>query len=219
MSNSLTGKVYCSYGYNAANWIVGLGLEITSDIQEADVICFAGGQDIDTRFYGEPVGKYTGKPGERDIVEARDFKITQATGKKIVGVCRGGQLICALSGGSLIQDVNNHAGSDHSISTYDQTNLRVNSIHHQMMFPYTLPREDYQILAWSQRPLSDTYKNGWNKETFVPNHFKETEIVHFKKTKALAIQFHPEMMFRSRNYEITNNWVSDLFIKFYKNEL
>lgn len=216
--SSLKGKVYCSFGYNAANWIAGLGLEITSNIQEADVVCFAGGQDIDTRFYNEAVGRHTGRPGQRDIREQQDFNIAVETGKKVVGVCRGGQLICALSGGKLIQHVEGHH-SEHSISTYDETQLRVNSIHHQMMYPYDIPRTDYKVLAWSSRPLSSTYLDGHNRENWLPNYFKETEIVHFKKTRGLAIQFHPEMMYGNDRYKASNDWVAQLFTKFYHDEL
>lgn len=219
MTNS-KGKVYCSMGYSGvANWILPLGFEITKDIQEADLVAFAGGQDIDTGFYGEPRGRHTGRSGERDVIEKRDFLIALETGKKMVGVCRGAQLLCALSGGKLIQHVNSHAGNDHGLSTFDKRLFRVNSVHHQMMFPYTLPREEYKVLGWSNKPLSDVYLNGLNKEMWMPSFFKETEIVKFNKTNALAIQFHPEMMYRTNYYGATNSWLGDLFLNFYNNEL
>ncbi len=89
-TTNLIGKVYCSTGGSGVvNWILPLGFEITTDIQEADLVAFAGGQDIDSRLYKEAQGKYTGKAGERDRIEQRDFLIAQERGIKTVGVCRG----------------------------------------------------------------------------------------------------------------------------------
>lgn len=219
-SSEKSKKVYCSHGHTGvANWILPLGFELTSDITEADLVAFAGGQDIDTRFYGEGRGKYTGSPGERDRVEYRDFVIAKETGKKMVGICRGGQLLCALSGGSLIQHVTNHTGSEHTISTYDRGTFRVNSIHHQMFNPYTLDKKHFDVLAWTTKPLSNIYLNGSNNEIYKHPSFKETEIVRFKNTDSLAIQFHPEMMHRTQHYQPTNTWLNNLFLKFYNNEL
>lgn len=215
-----SAKIYCSAGYKSVvNWILPLGFQITDNIHEADVIAFGGGADIDTGFYNEPRGRHTNKPSERDTIEKRDFTFAVQNGKKMVGICRGAQLVCALSGGKLIQHVNNHAGPDHGMATFDRQLLKVNSLHHQMMFPYTLHREAYKILAWSNRFLSDTYLNGHNKENWLPTMFKETEVVNFLNTQSLAIQFHPEMMHRTTEYNAANTWLGDLFLKFYHNEL
>lgn len=129
-----------------------------------------------------------------------------------------GQLLCALSRGKLIQDVNNHFGK-HKIVTFDKKDLDVNSIHHQMMFPYDLDASEYTVLATVNDNRSSHYTNGFNKPVWVPQGFLEPEIIHFKTTDSLAIQFHPEMMFRSETYEETNKWMGELFMKFYKNEL
>lgn len=214
-------KIYGSDGHiGAGNWIIAQGFEPTDDIRDADVVVFGGGQDIDTAFYGEPKGYHTGGKTRRDQIEQNDFEIARRLGKKMVGICRGAQLLCALSGGKLIQHVAGHGGRDHGISTFDrQPPLVVNSIHHQMMYPYTLPTKDYKILGWATRPLSNTYLNGWNKEQWLPNSFKECEIVEFRNTNSLAIQFHPEMMYRSASYETTNNWLNDLFQKFINNSI
>lgn len=219
-------KIYGSAGYiGAANWILGMGHEATSDIREADVIVFGGGQDIDSGFYKEKKGMHTGRPGERDKREQTDFLIGKESGKKMVGICRGSQLVCALSGGKLIQHVEGHGGRDHAMSTYDrQPVMRVNSLHHQMMFPYTMPRKDYKILGWTTKPLSDVYLNGNNRDHWLPQSFKEPEIIKFNNSQSLGIQFHPEMMYhsyhsRDSGYDITNAWLVDLFNKFIHDEI
>lgn len=222
MTNS--NKVYCSYGYTGeSNWITPLGFEITHTIEEADVAIFGGGKDVDPGFYGEKRGPNTDSPSNRDKQEKLDFETVQALrkeGKKIksVGICRGGQLLCALSQGKLIQDVSNHHGR-HIIITMDKKELNVNSIHHQMMFPYDLDPKDYEILATVKKNLSSHYTNGFNKPIYVPEGFLEPEIIHFKNTDSLAIQFHPEMMFRNESYSESNKWMQELFMKFYNNTL
>ena len=219
-----SNKAYCSYGYTTeSNWIRPLGFEITHNLEDADVVVFGGGKDVDPGFYNEKVGPRTDSPSSRDKEERLDFLRVQelrAEGKKVktVGICRGGQLICALSNGKLIQDVSNHCGR-HSIITINKEELLVNSIHHQMMYPYNLNENDYTVIATVAKNRSSHYTNGFSKPVWLPEDFLEPEIIHFKNTDALAIQFHPEMMFRSQEYEETNKWMQELFMKFYNNEL
>jgi len=223
-SENYLGKIYCSYGYTSeANWIVPLGFTLTNNIDEANVVVFGGGKDIDPGFYGEKVGPRTNAPSNRDKKEKEDFEHVQELRKEgkeihVVGVCRGGQLICALSGGKLIQDVSNHCGN-HYMSTFDKQKLTVNSIHHQMMLPYNLEKSKYKILGWSTNNLSSVYENGFEKPIWLPSSFKELEVVLFKDTNGLAIQFHPEMMFRRSGDQPTVKWMQTIFLNFFNKEL
>lgn len=217
-------KVYGSFGHSGeANWIMPLGFEITSNILDADVVVFGGGKDVDPGFYNEKRGRTTDAPNERDRREKKDFELVQILRKegkiiKTLGICRGAQLLCALSGGALLQDVGNHCG-EHSLSTFDKKTLTVNSIHHQMMFPYRMDKKNYKILGWSTRNISSHYHNGWGKNRWLPAGFKELEIVYFTNTDSLGIQFHPEMMFRYDKYNETMNWLQQLFMRFFKSTL
>lgn len=219
-------KVYASYGHTGeTNWIVPLGFEQTQNIDQADVVVFGGGKDIDPGFYGEKVGARTDSPSNRDKKEKEDFDYVQRLRKegknvKIVGVCRGLQLICALSGGRLIQDVSNHCGN-HFMSTFDKQKIPVNSIHHQMIYPYNLEKDKYKILGWSTNNLSSRYLNGKDKSMWLPTNFKELEVVLFKDTAALGYQLHPEMLFSRKNAEWgpTVKWCQDIFLDFYNDKL
>lgn len=217
-------KVYCSFGHlGESNWIQALGFELTSNIEDADVVVFGGGKDIDPGWYNEKPGRRTDRPSERDRQEKKDFEKVQElrkNGKSIisVGVCRGAQLACALSGGELIQDVGNHGGYGHSISTFDKKEFKVNSIHHQMLYPYKMNRADYKILAWSTKNISSHYLNGWDKPKWLPNGFKEVEVAYFTKTHFLAIQSHPEMMLGNASYAETVKWMQDLFLTYYNEQ-
>lgn len=213
-------KVYGSYGHEGdANWIIPLGFEYTLDINEADVVVFGGGKDVDPGFYGEKRMSRTDSPSERDKREKEDFLAIQELRKKgknvlSLGICRGHQLLVALSGGELIQDVGNHHGS-HSIATFDKKKFTVNSIHHQMVFPYNMDRKDYKILAWSTENISSRYLNGMGKAKWLPVGFKEIEVIYLPKTHSIGYQSHPEMMFNNKSYKDTVSWMQELFMKAY----
>lgn len=180
-------------------WIEAIGYKITRRIADADLVMFTGGEDVDPALYGEQVGNYTYYNRKRDDKEADEFNIAKSLGIPCIGICRGSQFLCVMNGGKLIQDVSGHE-SWHSIRThefYTKANAPtyvISSTHHQMQFPYNLPKEDYILLAWSEKPLSSNYLNGDNKYMALPIGFKEAEIVWYPKTKCLAIQGHPEYL-------------------------
>jgi hypothetical protein len=93
-----------------------------------------------------------------------------------------------MSGGSLIQHVEGHH-VDHTILTETGLKLTTTSTHHQMMNPYDV---HHQVIAWCPTSLSDTYKNGSNKEHLLDSAFQEVEIVYYPNTLSLCIQGHPE---------------------------
>lgn len=128
------------------------------------------------------------------------FTKAQKAGLLIVGICRGAQLGCALSGGILVQHTTGH-GHSHRITTIDGETFIASSLHHQMMYPFDV---EHKLLAWSTRPQSEEYRgiseDEWKKwprkvyDELKSEDIIEPEIVWFPKTKCLAIQGHPEMM-------------------------
>lgn len=168
--------------------------------ESIDLVVFTGGSDVNPDYYGQNIGKYTHIDKERDIFEVN---LWENLPKRIlkVCICRGAQFATAMSGGSLIQHVNGHGG-DHIISTKDGIILTMTSTHHQMMYPYDLNKDKFDLIAWSTYFKSDTYLNGRNEEIELSKDFLEPEIVYYKNTNALAIQGHPE--FSSCDKEASN---------------
>jgi putative glutamine amidotransferase len=159
-----------------------------------------GGTDIGPQIYGHPTSRRTAPYApKRDEVEVRLIKEAIEMDIPIIGICRGAQLLCAVAGGFLLQDVNNHAGNGHSVITHDGKALWVNSLHHQMMVPYGV---EHEMVAWSESVRGAPYIFKDDK-LFVPseygysednNPWREPEFVYFPKIKGYAIQWHPEMM-------------------------
>ena len=160
-----------------------------------DMLLLTGGADVTPSYYGEKTGRQTGINERRDELEHYICKLYRNTPK--LGICRGSQFLTVMAGGKLIQHVTGHggeheiqinrAGSPGRFSTY-----RISSTHHQMMYPFSLNKAQYKLLAWSKKFRSDTYLNGDNEEIALPEDFLEPEIVFYEKDKSLCIQGHPE---------------------------
>ena len=198
-------KIYIVGGDESyASWIS--TAELVDTISESDLVLFTGGEDVSPSIYGEPTGSKTHCNAARDKYEIQKFRDALTQRRKILSICRGSQLMCALAGGRLIQHVTNHAKyGTHSVTFSTGEEVNLTSTHHQMMFPFNLNHDKYKLLAWSTEKLSDTYLNGQDKEKnellyeLSPSlkeskYFKEPEIVYFRDIKALAIQAHPEIM-------------------------
>lgn len=184
-------KVFIADGGNAQyhSLMRKMGFDLVNDIRFADLVLFTGGADVTPMLYGEPKGRYTGCNTPRDIMEVGIFNKARSLNLPILGICRGSQFLCVMSGGRLVQHCTNHAIGDlHPIKTYDNRILRVTSTHHQMQDPSILPQDSYTYLAWADS-LSNTYLDGNNEDMKIE---KEAEIVYYKSTNALAIQCHPE---------------------------
>jgi GMP synthase-like glutamine amidotransferase len=169
-------------------------VDVSKGWKDCDAIVIWGGEDIATGLYGEkPNGAHSNESlSRRDIVELAACKHAIDAGIPIVGVCRGAQLVCALAGGRLIQDVTGHAGYNHSMETDDGRILTTNSLHHQMMYPYDV---EHKLIAWATPKRSMHYHSDNPDAMKKMSDLPEPEVVWFPKIKALAIQGHPE--FRS----------------------
>lgn len=165
--------------------------EISNNIKNYDLICFGGGADIHPALYKHRnVASGVGKlPSYRDLFERHVFELAQEHKIPVLGICRGAQLVCALSGGSLIQDVKNHAGYDHKLITFDGKTVPMSSYHHQMMYPYKV--RNHKVLAWTE-PLSPGHYITDTTQMKVTELQQEPEVVWFRDQNTLAIQGHPE---------------------------
>lgn len=179
------------------------------DLDGVDALVIWGGEDISPTLYNEKPTKHCYADEElsqRDVLEAEACRSAIERGIPIIGVCRGAQLLCALAGGKLVQDVSNH-GSSHAIKTDDGRSIITSSVHHQMMYPFGMKPEDYKIIAWSEEARSKHYEG---VEEAPP---VEPEIVFFPKIKGLAIQGHPEFMSRGSEFVV---YVNDLVKEYLK---
>lgn len=174
--------------------------KVPDDLEAGGCLVVWGGGDISPSLYGREVGRDTNASAtlsHRDHAEWELMKRAKELEMPIIGICRGAQMLCALAGGFLIQDVTNHT-SGHKVKTKEGEEFHVSSLHHQMLYPFEV---DHEMVAWSDS-LSRHYKDV-NEDITVP---LEPEFVYFPKEKGIAIQWHPEFM---RVNEIANLYVKE----------
>ncbi len=177
--------------------------ELVKDRAEADIILFEGGEDIHPSLYGDKMGKHTYSNLQRDLYEKEIFD--KYPDKFKLGICRGSQLLCTLNGGKMIQHVTNHLCVHDIKINSDNSTIKMQCTHHQMVYPFELPQENYVIIAQSLTPRSTTYLNGDNEE--YENIPAEPEIVYYPKTRSLGVQGHPEMMGNKETHDYLNKLI------------
>ena len=158
-----------------------------------DSVClavFEGGSDVSPHLYNEEKHHTTSNDPQRDVFEKAVFQRLLKLGIPMAGICRGSQLLCVLSGGRLVQNINGHLGN-HRVQTSDGRTIIVSSTHHQMQ----LPPVDAEPLAWAEPRLSDMYE-GWTPTDGIFTPEREFDCVYYPKTNCLGMQYHPEYMSR-----------------------
>lgn len=163
-----------------------------------DGLILIGGHDVSPLVYGQEPRKKIGtiKP-DRDTNDSKLFKAAVENGKPVLGVCRGLQLINALMGGTLYQDLSEYEGIEiqhnqkakpeyptHSIKVAEASYMAnlvdnmslINSVHHQMVDELA---EDLKASAWSQDGVIEG--------------FESTEEIPL----IIGVQWHPEVLYKN----------------------
>jgi hypothetical protein len=153
------------------------GLLPANRIQDANVIFFPGGPDVDPSLYGEKRHRTTYCNPEKNKKELDIFN--SFPGFKL-GICGGGQALNVFNGGRMFQD-SDHPG-EHELSTTFGV-FTVNSTHHQLM----RLGSDAELLGWTNIA---TYRETMSDD--LGEDEPDNEIIWYPKTKSLCFQPHPE---------------------------
>lgn len=176
--------------------------DVVESINDARIVVFTGGADINPRLYGEKPFDTTHFSDRRDFFDVAAVKIAVSQKKGLVGICRGAQLINVVANfGRLWQDCRGHAlgwNGTHALIDHE-TGYRqiVNSVHHQMMIPTekgklvascaTSSWKESTSMKW-HRADGQFLKNDHDWQRWV----EDPEVVVYPDTKSLCVQFHPE---------------------------
>ncbi|MBO6238792.1 MAG: gamma-glutamyl-gamma-aminobutyrate hydrolase family protein [Bacteroidales bacterium] len=151
-----------------------------------DGIVFSGGEDINPGWYGEePLNETVEVNASRDRSDSLLARAALRSGKPVLAICRGEQLMNVILGGSLWQDIPTqlpdahvHRGVSHRIGMtgegfltriYGPDSLEVNSRHHQAVKD---PAPGIRVTARSDDGLVEAWET----------------------PQVWAVQFHPEAM-------------------------
>lgn len=157
-------------------------------LSRIDAILFSGGEDVNPSWYGEAVWNETVETNPvRDRSDSLLARAALASGKPVLGICRGGQLLNVILGGSLYQDIpsqvagtHTHRNTYHKIgiekgsvldTIFGKDSITVNSLHHQAVMT---PAPGITVTAWSDDGIVEAweYRQIW------------------------AFQFHPEKLLK-----------------------
>jgi putative glutamine amidotransferase len=171
-----------------------------SNVGKVDLLILTGGSDISPERYREAPNGSTGIDSERD---EREFNILREVlaknpDAKVLGVCRGMQLLNVFFGGSLYQDIDSVGKLHHGVHEIDwkldEHPLRwlekVNSLHHQAV----------RAIGWDN---GDAYILAEEPRTSIP------EIMVWGRN-TLGVQFHPELFSDepgSKFFSVIEKWV------------
>lgn len=145
------------------------------------VLFLEGGEDINPALYQE-ANRYASYNDGRDAREVRLLQLALRARIPIIGVCRGHQLLAAILGGTLYQDLALDTGNAHvpyhtvrcegPFAEYvGASYTEVNSYHHQAV--RTIPSEAVQLA---------TALDGVNEALWYP------------RQRAVSFQWHPEFI-------------------------
>lgn len=189
LSPAYTGAVSKAGGVAMVLPTVGTRKEADALLKALDGVVFSGGEDVNPAWYGEEIWNET---VEIDPVRDRsDSLLARAaldSGKPVLAICRGMQLMNVVMGGSLWQDipsqvpetVGHGGGVVHKIGLetgsvladiYGPDSLAVNSFHHQAVKD---PAPGFRVTARSAEGLAEAAESN----------------------QVTGVQFHPEKMLR-----------------------
>lgn len=174
-------------------------LLIDDIIGRCDGFLLSGGNDMDAKHFNEPNYNYNGEINpSRDTFELATAGKAIASGKPVLGICRGCQVLNVAMGGSLYQDIHSQIKDRellkhsqlapewypvHEISVaresriwhcYKQDIMRVNSFHHQAV---KSPGKGLKAVAWSPDGIIEAIE--YEGDEF-----------------AVGVQWHPERMWQ-----------------------
>lgn len=176
-------------GFQYSKMFFDAGMKGARNVEDADIVCFTGGEDVDPKYYGEKPLLGTHYNTKRDEYESGLYGECLALKKPMIGICRGSQFLNVMNGGSLWQDVNNHAiMRGHAIiDMRDGKEIEdMTSTHHQMM----RPADDAEIIALASlatRKLGEKEQMEREKPEL-----DDVEVVWYPTTLSLCFQPHPE---------------------------
>ena len=181
------------------NMFLMMGWGTVKNPADADIIQFTGGSDVSPSLYGAAKHATTYADPKRDAIESDIFYKHQTI--PMAGICRGGQFLNVMHGGSMWQDVDRH-GRNHKITFVDGKEYMMTSTHHQMM----RPSDKGELLGWTS--LSSYRETETERNVEQP--FKDVEIVYYPG--ALCYQGHPEYVHKGHDcHDIYFKLLSDYF--------
>lgn len=156
--------------------------EITT---EYDGLLLCGGNDISPKFYNEEINGTVDIDEKRDHAESELIKAFAEKKKPIMGICRGYQLLNAVFGGSLYQDIPNHTSAADCVNVHKVISPKGN-------FIYDMYGAEFCVNSFHHQAIKEIAP-GFEVVATTPDG-KVIEAIMHKNLPIFGVQWHPERM-------------------------
>ena len=157
-----------------------------SRLSTCDALILPGGSDITPGFYGQEKHGSRGIDTELDLLQIQALEFFIRTGKPVLGICKGMQLINVYFGGTLIQDLPNSA--EHQQEEGDL--MHPSYITEDCILSELYGREF--IINSNHHQAAD--KLGQNLKIVQMSHDGVVEAFYHQKYPIFGVQWHPERL-------------------------
>lgn len=160
-----------------------------------DGVLFAGGNDVDPKHYGEEIAFDNVETTPlRDDFELALAELIKNDSRPVLGICRGEQLLNVAFGGSLYQHIDGHQQEEPGAQNLRKTAVKEGTLLHK--------------LADKQEIFTNSFHHQAVKDVapgFVASAFAEDGTIEAIEPEnaltserfILAVQWHPEMFFKT----------------------
>ena len=168
------------------------GWTVVDRLQDADLVQFTGGEDVTPALYGHKAHPLSSFSARRDEIEQEIYQNALDYGIPMAGICRGGQFLNVMNGGTMLQHVDGHAtGRQHlMVDVLTGEMISVTSTHHQMMQP---AKSAEVIAVASESTWYDCMKEG-EPVRKQAKRGEDIEVLYYHETECLCYQPHPEFL-------------------------
>ncbi len=183
------------------------GWATTDTLVKANLVQFTGGADVTPAWYGEKEHPKTNSNLLRDQREKLVFEIALANFLPMAGICRGGQFLNVMNGGTMWQHIDGHglSGTHRAVDCSTGLSHEVTSTHHQMMRP-NFTRKDMMVVLKASETTKKERMGNVKSQLDYPISLSDKsgtdcEAVYYQDTQCFCFQPHPEFA----GYEVLAN--------------
>lgn len=178
------------------------GWQVVSNMLDADLIQFTGGEDVTPEIYGQAKHPETVCNPMRDDREQVIFRLARSKNMPMVGICRGGQFLNVMCGGRMWQHANHHCVEKHdTVDVATGVHYECSSTHHQMMMPGKKAKVIGVAKESTRKESCGPHPDGKVFRVIAPKS-DDIEAVFYEEQRVLCFQPHPEFS----GYEECREW-------------
>ena len=165
--------------------------------QQLDLVyglILSGGHDVDPHLYGEEIDQKSGETWpDRDAFDMALLKRAEETGKPVLGICRGAQIINVAHGGSMWQDLSLRPGHTlkHMQATRPDVGTHVVKIKSGTTLEKIMGESSLMTNSFHHQLIKEVAPDLTESATASDG---VTEALESTDGKVIAVQWHPEEM-------------------------